>query len=379
MLDKDFLELALQEALQANFHNIKPNPFVGAIVVDQYGKIVGRGRHQQLGGPHAEVYAIQDAKNTVGDHLTGCTLYVTLEPCSHHGRTPPCTALIVSSGIQRVVVASEDPNPRVSGIAWLRSHGVEVVVYPLTAACDINKVFFCNQLLKRPFISIKMAASINGKISAGDNNQQWISNAKSRSFLHDHLRTDADGILSTARTIIHDNATLNIRLSTGEIREQHVVVLDRNLALLRPENQSLAIFYPRQYSKIYLITAQREQIPTTPRNVEICYGKFDSQGRLLWDDCLSQLFDLGFCHLLTEAGRDLTSSLFLAQCVDEFLLFVAPTLIFSGEKFNLFDEKLLATLEGKWESWKQKECRSFGDDVFLRYAVKQLQTQTSNL
>jgi diaminohydroxyphosphoribosylaminopyrimidine deaminase/5-amino-6-(5-phosphoribosylamino)uracil reductase len=379
MVFEDYLQIALNEARLASFHNIKPNPFVGAIVVDASGNIVGKGHHQQLGGPHAEVFAIEQASMKAGIDLAHCTLFVSLEPCSHQGRTPPCTERIFSSGIRRVVVASEDPNPKVKGIEWLRDHDIEVILHPLEAAYEINKVFFVNQRLCRPFVSVKMAASLNGKISDGSGARNWISNRESRAFLHEQVRTAVDGLLSTAHTVIHDDAALNVRLTNGEVKEQNAIVLDRNLDLLKPENQGLKIWYPRAHSTLYLITDQTPDLLPKEKRVQLVKGTFDAVGRLRWDDCLSTLYGLGFCHLLTEAGRGCTNSLLSAQLVDEYLFFLAPTLIFSSEQFSLFDNALLGGETGSTDRWTLKECRTFGDDVFLRYGLTTSSDQMSNL
>ena len=196
---------AFMLAKMANPKSVRPNPIVGAVVVDKKGNIVGEGYHQQLGGPHAEVFAIQDALTKMAD-LSDCTLYVTLEPCSHHGKTPPCTDLIIQHKIPTVVIGSLDPNPKVSGVQVLKDNGVEVIMSPKPEIEQLNTTFFVNQINKRPFIQLKFAATIDGKIADRFGNSKWISNEKSRAFVHEQLRNNTDAILTTAKTLITDNA-----------------------------------------------------------------------------------------------------------------------------------------------------------------------------
>ena len=221
MTSADYLHTAFLLAKRANSKNIRPNPFVGAIVVDDEGKIIGEGYHQKAGEAHAEVLAINDAFAKSKD-LSNSTLYVSLEPCSHSGKTPPCTHLILEHKIPKVVIGSMDPNPLVSGAKELTDAGVNVEICILPEIVELNNTFNINQLNKRPKYILKAATTLNGKISDRLGNSKWISNDKSRNYVHQVLRTNADAILTTATTVIKDNATMNIRVDeTKELMRYH--------------------------------------------------------------------------------------------------------------------------------------------------------------
>ena len=196
---------AIAIAESVDYQNVKPNPRVGALIVDERGKTIASGAHQKCGGPHAEVVAIQEALRA-GANLSNCTLYVTLEPCSHTGKTPPCTDLIISQGIPRVVYASKDPNPKVNGAEVLKANGVDVIYSPTEKALELNKEFFVQQLFNRPYCILKMAQTANGYVTEAEGVQTSISNSVSKAHVHKKFRSSCDAILSTAKTVITDNA-----------------------------------------------------------------------------------------------------------------------------------------------------------------------------
>ncbi|MBI5062195.1 MAG: bifunctional diaminohydroxyphosphoribosylaminopyrimidine deaminase/5-amino-6-(5-phosphoribosylamino)uracil reductase RibD, partial [Desulfatitalea sp.] len=181
MNDEDYMDTALALAAQGAGH-VSPNPMVGAVVVRE-GQVVGQGFHQGVGAPHAEVNAIDAA----GERASGATLYVTLEPCNHFGRTPPCTEKVIAAGIRRVVVAMADPNPDVQGggNALLQSRGIEVVCGVREAeARQLNESFIKFMRTKRPFVVLKMAATLDGRIAASTGDARWISGEASRAQVH---------------------------------------------------------------------------------------------------------------------------------------------------------------------------------------------------
>ena len=187
----------------------RPNPLVGAVLVKD-GAIVGEGYHQQFGGPHAEIHALHMAGTAAKDS----TLYVTLEPCSHHGKTPPCCQAVVEAGVKRVVCAVEDPNPLVAGrgISYLNEHGVETSVgHAMQEATKLNEIFFHYITRRRPFVILKSAMSLDGKIATWSGNSQWISSEESRQQVHS-IRNRVAAIIVGVGTVLKDDPTLTTRL-----------------------------------------------------------------------------------------------------------------------------------------------------------------------
>lgn len=210
--DTAAMRLAVEHADSARLRT-SPNPWVGAIVVDDGGTVIGRGATQPPGGHHAEVEALAEA----GAAAAGATLYVTLEPCSHHGRTPPCVDAIVSAGIGRVVVAIDDPDPQVagSGIAALRSAGIEVTVgVGAVEVADQLAPYLHHRRTGRPYVVCKLAASLDGGIAAPDGTSQWITGIAARTDAH-RLRAESDAILVGAATVRADDPSLTVRLVDG--------------------------------------------------------------------------------------------------------------------------------------------------------------------
>jgi len=324
MTQKEAIEYATNLAKKANENEIRPNPFVGAIIIDHEGELIGEGYHQKIGGPHAEVYAIEEALQKTTD-LSQATLYVSLEPCSHFGKTPPCVDLIIQHQIKKVVIASLDPNPKVASIAKLMEHGIEVEVVDDVSATLLNDRFFTNQLKNRPHYILKLASTIDGKIADYAKNSQWISSAASRQFVHDHLRSNVDAIMTSYKTVIQDQASLTIRNKAGAIQETNVIIIDKNLELLEKQYESLPIFYPRSVTKIIFITANPPSIQL-PENIECIIGTFNEQG-LVFSSISAKLLELGYYKILTEAGSQLNSSMIHQNIADELYWFIAPSIL----------------------------------------------------
>ena len=321
MVSAYYLNEALKEAQKADYKAVRPNPLVGAVVVDENQVIVGRGYHQKVGTPHAEVHAIADAEKNGAD-LSKCTLYVTLEPCSHHGRTPPCTDLILKHGIKKVVVGSLDPNPLVSGEELLRYKGVAVEVELSTEIEELNRVFFVNQREQRPYFQFKLAVTSNGIYGHQQQGRFWISGPAAGEYVHQHLRSDADAILSTARSVIHDNAKLNIRINGNEL-ERTTILLDQQLSLLQPEYAHLNILEERKHSKLILVTTEQNSITSLPAHIEILEVPMNKESKISLSDLALELYKRGFSKLLVEAGITLFTGLQSEQLIDEFQLLVA--------------------------------------------------------
>ena len=365
MTSADYLHIAFLLAKRANSKDIRPNPFVGAIVVDANGEIIGEGYHIKAGEAHAEVNAINDAKFKTSD-LSNCTLFVTLEPCSHTGKTPPCTHFILEHKIPKVVIGAMDPNPLVSGATLLTEAGVNVEICILPEIVALNSTFNANQLNKRPKYILKAATTINGKISDRLGNSKWISNVKSRNYVHQALRKNADAILTTAKTVMKDNATMNIRLADAEPKELNLIIIDKQLDILKEENKGLGIFYPRKETKIYLITDKTYE-HTLPENVEIINTNINNS------ECdLMQLNDIllkkNICEVLVEAGGKLNASLLKDKLVDELIVFMGPSLLIDNNALNLFNTDELQTIEDSVQL-SLMETQTLDNDIMLKYKL----------
>ena len=363
MNKKEAIDYCINLAKNANENDIRPNPFVGAIIVNQADEVIGEGFHQKLGGPHAEVFAIEQALQKTID-LSQATLYVSLEPCSHFGKTPPCADLIIQHKIKKVVIASLDPNPKVASVENLMAAGIEVEVINDSTASLLNARFFTNQLKKRPYYILKLASTIDGKIADYAKNSQWITNAASRQYVHDHLRSNVDAILTTYKTVIQDQASLTIRNTIGEIQETNVIIIDKNLELLEKQYENLPIFYPRSHSKIILIAAQAPS-NQLPKNVECITGLFDEHG-LVFSSVSETLLEMGYYKILTEAGSQLNSSMIHQNIADELYWFIAPSILndlnaipmLGLDEFRGLDKKVQLSLI---------ETKLIDQDVLLHY------------
>ena len=232
----NFMEEALSLASKARGLTA-PNPMVGAVVINSNGQIVGRGYHPRAGEPHAEVFAINEASSKLGD-LKDCTLITTLEPCNHFGRTPPCTQLILKSGIKKVIVGTEDPSPLMTGksITFLEEKGVVFEVGVLKEDCDKLIRGYKSVLERgRPFVTVKAATSLDGKIATAAGESKWITDEPSRALAHEE-RSQHDAILVGVGTVLADNPLLTARLSSKNDGLKKVILDAR---LLTPPSSKL--------------------------------------------------------------------------------------------------------------------------------------------
>jgi diaminohydroxyphosphoribosylaminopyrimidine deaminase / 5-amino-6-(5-phosphoribosylamino)uracil reductase len=304
---------------------VSPNPLVGAVLV-RGGKIIGRGYHRRFGGPHAEVECLRLARGPVA----GSTLYVNLEPCSHHGKTPPCVDLIVRSGIGSVVIATQDPNPRVSGrgIRRLRAAGIGVEVGVLEEeARDLNKAFFLHITRRRPYVHLKIAQTLDGMIASASGKPGWISSKESRVLVHG-WRAEYDAVLVGVGTVIADDPRLTVRLKKG--RHPATVVLDGALEI--PE--TAAIF--RADRDVFIISSamalrrKRNKAKKLERQGVILLRMEGSGHAFNLRQALKSLYEHGVGSVLVEGGREVFSQFLRHGPVDELSLFVAPTVMGHG-------------------------------------------------
>jgi diaminohydroxyphosphoribosylaminopyrimidine deaminase/5-amino-6-(5-phosphoribosylamino)uracil reductase len=372
MTQEEYVLFALSLAQKANRKDIKGNPFVGAVVVDEKGAVIGTGYHKVWGSKHAEVYAIEEALAQTPD-LSKCSLYVTLEPCSHHGKTPPCTDLIIHSGIKKVFVGSLDPNPKVSGFELLKQKGIDIELIELKEALELNKVFFTHQKKQKPFVAIKIAATIDGKIADHTRTSKWITNEQSRTYLHAHIRSQVDAILSTAKTVIEDQATLNCRIDGKETAEINAVIIDRTASLLQASNSGHPIFYNRSHTQLYIITAPGavDSNVALPHNTQIVEIDFNSKGQVHLEMLGKKLLSLEIYNVLVEAGAMFSSFLLEQNWANELHYFIGSKLLldagglqaFTGtDNKNLADSKNLSVIS----------AQTLGNDIYLHYAIDSL-------
>jgi diaminohydroxyphosphoribosylaminopyrimidine deaminase/5-amino-6-(5-phosphoribosylamino)uracil reductase len=342
--DTQFMQQALGLAREALFLT-SPNPRVGCVIVGTDGDVLGSGHTQRAGQAHAEVMALRDAQANDKD-VKGATAYVTLEPCSHQGRTGPCCDALIQAGLMRVVVASADPNPQVAGqgIARLRAAGLHVDVGLLSeAAHELNIGFFKRMTHGTPWVRMKVAASLDGQTALENGQSQWITSAPARDDGH-AWRARACAVLTGIGTVLEDNPQLDVR-AVATPRQPTLVVMDSQLDT--PINAKL--FGPQRPVWIYCAVdnAERRQVLEARGAQVICLP--NASGKV---DLAAMLQDLGAKHINevhVEAGHKLNGSLLREGLVDELLAYLAPKLMGQGRGMtnlgpftNLEDAKALS-------------------------------------
>ncbi len=324
MTDEDYMRMALELAARGRGAT-SPNPMVGAVVVAG-GDVVGSGYHRFAGGPHAEVYAIDAA----GAQAAGATLYVSLEPCTHTGRTPPCTDKILAAGIRRVVVGMHDPNPRAAGGAeLLRRRGVEVTLGVCAAeAEELNEAFATHIRTGRPFVTAKCAATLDGRIATRTMDSKWVTGERARAYVHE-LRRAADAILVGAGTVAADDPLLTARVDGRERRDPVRIVLDAALRI----DPAARVLSPGSAAETWVVAGRgvsdeaRERIERP--GVRVLEAE-TRDGLVLLAPLMAQLGGMGIQSLLVEGGGRVLASAFREGVVDKVCFFYAP-LILGGD------------------------------------------------
>jgi diaminohydroxyphosphoribosylaminopyrimidine deaminase / 5-amino-6-(5-phosphoribosylamino)uracil reductase len=312
--DEAAMTLALAQAVKG-LGRTHPNPAVGAVIV-KGGKVIATGYHAKLGGPHAEAVALLNA----GSKAKGSTLYSTLEPCNHHGRTPPCSEAIIAAGVKRVVFASSDPNPLVNGkgVKRLKAAGIEVSAHVLRRAADsINQPFLKAMRMGLPWVTAKAAITLDGKLATSTGESKWISSEASRKVAH-QLRDVVDVVVVGSSTVIADDPQLTTRLGKKGTRNPLRLVLDPTLRT----NPRAKIYDTRQARTI---VATMEAIDSRRA------GALAKRGVEVWpmaslDGLLRRLVKEGALHVLVEGGSGVHRSFLEGGLVDELVLFIAPKL-----------------------------------------------------
>ncbi|MFC4323786.1 bifunctional diaminohydroxyphosphoribosylaminopyrimidine deaminase/5-amino-6-(5-phosphoribosylamino)uracil reductase RibD [Litchfieldia salsa] len=313
-----YMNIALQNAISMKGQT-EPNPLVGSVVVNE-NRIVGIGAHLKAGEPHAEIHALRMA----GDKAVGGTIYVTLEPCSHHGRTGPCAEAIVRAGIKKVVVATLDPNPMVSGngIRILENAGLEVTIGVLEEESrKMNEVFNKFIVEKIPFLTLKSATTLDGKIAAHTSDSKWITSEEARRDVH-QLRHENRAILVGVNTVIKDNPELTTRIMNG--RNPIRVILDSNLRI--PLESRVVI---DQQADTWVFTSQNYSVEMKKVLEERGVQVYVTSGKERVDlrDVLSILGQNDVSSLLIEGGGEVNAAFIAEKLVDKLVLYIAPKLI----------------------------------------------------
>ena len=362
--DRRYMDLALRLA-ERGLGQVWPNPPVGCVLVKN-GRIVGRGWTQPPPGNHAEVEALTRA----GRKAVGATAYVTLEPCCHYGRTPPCTMALIHAGIRRVVVAATDPFPRVDGRGndQLRQAGIQVDVGLMQDEAEtLNAGFLLNVTRKRPLVSLKLATSLDGRIATSQGESQWITGEQARTAGH-RLRAIHDAILVGSGTALADDPTLTCRLPGLEDRSPVRVVLDRRCRL--PLASRLA--QTANQVPVWLITA--EGAPATKveayrkAGMEVFTVKLGPKNQLDLAEILGALAGRGITRLLVEGGAAVAASLLRAGLVDRLHWFQAPMII-GGDGRPAIDELFLDRLADA-PSFQRKASEVLASDVGATYITR---------
>ncbi|MGX9135465.1 bifunctional diaminohydroxyphosphoribosylaminopyrimidine deaminase/5-amino-6-(5-phosphoribosylamino)uracil reductase RibD [Rummeliibacillus sp. JY-2-4R] len=318
--DQDYMRLALELAASAK-GNTNPNPLVGAVIVKN-GVIVGTGLHRKAGEPHAEVHAF----NMAGSHAEGATLYVTLEPCSHYGKTPPCANRVIEGKVSRVVVAMQDPNPQVAGrgIKLLRDAGIEVKVGVLEdEAKRLNERFIHNMLTSKPFVISKFAMTLDGKIATHTGHSKWITGETARKDVHE-IRHEVDGILVGVGTVLADNPSLTTRLPQGG-KNAFRIILDSKLRTPLDAN----VMDTTEAKTIIVTDSAIERTKVAEyeaKGVQILYVPTNEHGLDL-NATLDILYQEGITEILVEGGGAVHASFIRQHLVDKYIVYVAPKII----------------------------------------------------
>ncbi|MHB1221564.1 MAG: bifunctional diaminohydroxyphosphoribosylaminopyrimidine deaminase/5-amino-6-(5-phosphoribosylamino)uracil reductase RibD [Gammaproteobacteria bacterium] len=322
----DNMLLALKLAERGRL-SVSPNPMVGCVIVKN-DKIIGQGYHQRAGEPHAEVHALQEA----GADANGATVYVTLEPCCHQGRTPPCTDALIKAGIKKVYVACADPNPLVAkkGIQQLQAAGIAVELgLHADKATTLNEIFFHFITHQRPFVIAKWAMSLDGKTITHAHDSRSISSAASQTDAHE-LRQQVDAILIGANTARHDNPLLTVRLSNETLSKHPIRLIlssDGNLPL------DLNIFKPDLPSKTILVTSDKTNTTKfTQHNIDVIKLPLNDHGQINLSSLLDKLGQMHITSLLVEGGMKVHEQFFAENLVNKVSIYIAPVIIGSLER-----------------------------------------------
>jgi diaminohydroxyphosphoribosylaminopyrimidine deaminase / 5-amino-6-(5-phosphoribosylamino)uracil reductase len=357
-IDTKYMKMAVRLA-EKGAGWVNPNPMVGALIVKD-NRIIGKGFHEHFGGPHAEVNAISNA----GEEVAGSTLYVTLEPCIHQGKTPPCAPLIAGKGITRVVIGMKDPNPVVAGngISYLQGKGIDVTVLPLLPEVkELNEAFSKYIVSGMPFCLYKTAMTLDGKIATVGNASRWITGEKSRKYVH-VLRQQYAAVMVGVDTVIFDNPLLTTRRNRKNDRNALKVIADSGCRIpmdakvLENEPQLVVVATTERSDP-----AKRRELERKGAQVIVCPEK---EGRVDLRFVMQALGRMGIDSVLLEGGSTLAFGMLKENLVDKVVSFIAPKILggqtaptpVGGEGIEHMEDSI------RVHSWS---TRSIGEDLVI--------------
>ena len=356
MKDEYYMKMALKLAQKGRGY-VSPNPLVGAVIVKE-GLIIGRGYHERYGGNHAEINAL----NNASEDVVGSTLYVTLEPCCHEGKTPPCIDSIIKHKIARVVIGTIDSNPLVScqGIDYLQNRGIDVKTGVLEPQCrELNEVFFHFMETKLPFVTIKYAQTLDGRIATARGDSQWISSAPSLKFTH-KLRAQHDAILVGAGTVIKDNPELTVRLVRG--RNPLRIIVDSSLRI-PPKSKVLQNL---SRNKTIIATIKKASDPhfqkLTELGAEVITVAADKQENVDLKKLLKILAKRNISSILVEGGAQIITSILINDLANRMVTVIAPKIL--GKGIEAVGDLKISNLDLAKILSIRKIARS-GDDIII--------------
>ncbi|GAB6188619.1 bifunctional diaminohydroxyphosphoribosylaminopyrimidine deaminase/5-amino-6-(5-phosphoribosylamino)uracil reductase RibD [Marinitoga arctica] len=339
-----FMNLAIKEA-KKGIGKVNPNPLVGAVIVKD-GKIISKGYHEFYGGRHAEIVAIDNAKKNNID-IKGATMYVTLEPCSHFGKTPPCAYRLVKEGFKEIYIGMLDPNPLVNGngVKILNENGIKVQYGILEDKVkELNEIFITYITKKRPFIALKFAMTLDGFIATKKYDSKWISNEKSRKFVH-KLRNYYSSILIGANTLINDNPKLTCRLKNG--RNPVRIILDRE-----------GVFKNKELN---ILNEDGKNVIFTEKNIKNIKSNTEIINTMDIFEIINILYNKGIDSILVEGGATILSLFLKYNLVDKIHIFYSPKII--GNGLSPFKNITINTIEEAIK-FKSKKNRNFGNNLY---------------
>lgn len=328
-INEKYMRMAIELAKRST-GAVNPNPMVGAVVVKN-GEVIGRGYHKFFGGPHAEVYALEEA----GRDAEGATIYVTLEPCSHYGKTPPCAKKIIDMGIKKCFIGSSDPNPKVAGrgVAMLKEAGIEVVENVLKEECDeINQVFFKYIKTRIPYLFVKCGITLDGKIALSNGISKWITNSIAREKVQ-YYRNKFMGIMVGINTVLTDNPSLTARIENGV--NPFRIIVDPNLQI----NEDCKVVKNNEDEKTVIITSQKNLFAENVENTEIQMKQkrlveenkvkfiFIDGEKFSFKKMLEEIGKAGIDSVLLEGGETLISLAFEENVIDGGEIFIANKIL----------------------------------------------------
>lgn len=352
--DHQWMAQALRLA-ERGLYTTTPNPRVGCVIVKN-GMVIGSGAHLRAGESHAEVYALRQAQQNAPGQIKGADVYVTLEPCSHHGRTPPCADALIEAGVKRVIVAMQDPNPRVAGagLARLQAHGIEIASGLMEVqARELNAGFISRMTHQLPYVRTKVAASLDGRTALANGESKWITGEPARIDVQ-HWRARSCAVLTGIGTVVADDPQLNVRfIDIG--RQPLRVIIDSQLRISANaqilQSNALVVYADAPQAKIESLAAAGVEL------IKLA----NTSGQVCLKSLLSHLAKLGINELMVEAGQTLNGALLEHSLVDELVLYYAPVLL-GDQSRGMFDLPVFTEMKQRI-GLEVKDIRQFGADI----------------